>query len=62
MNGLRFAVTAAALVVFPAVLAGTLTFAALEWACRHNTQRRLPELADEAESWLAAFYDEVTTA
>lgn len=60
MNGLRFAATAAALVVFPAVLAGSLTFAALEWACHRTSQRRLPELADEAESWLAALYDEVT--
>lgn len=60
MNAFRFAATAAAMVVFPAVLAGSLTFAALEYAARRLAARRLPDVADEAASWLAALYDEVT--
>jgi hypothetical protein len=58
VNGLRVAANVAALVVFPAVLVGSLTFAALEYASRRITDRRLPDVADEAESWLRALYQE----
>lgn len=57
MNGIRFAATAAALVVFPIALAGALALYAIDQVIRRDEDLRLLDVADEAESWLHALYE-----
>ena len=53
MNALKFGAYVAAMVVFPAVLCGAVTFAVLDRVARHRDwQQQWDNLADEAASWL----------
>lgn len=51
MTVLKFAAYCGALVVFPAVLAGSLTFWLLEEIARRIEGRTMPGVVDEFESW-----------
>lgn len=56
MTPARLAAEIVGFMLLPAVAVGGATFAVLEWVARRQAERRLPELADEAESWVHALY------
>ena len=59
MNALKFGAYAAAMVVFPAVFCGAITFAVIDHVVRRRDDaRQWSELVNEAQSWLAQIEEE----
>lgn len=55
MNALKFGLYVGAMVVFPAVFCGAVTFAILDHlARRRDWQKQWDNLVNEAETWLGA--------